>query len=58
MTSMREYKDRPQFFDSMLALAIEQLVKDFPNDAELGAEVRKLMLLRSYVYVKEADATD
>ena len=58
MTSMREYKDRPEFFDSMLTMAIEQLVKDYPNDAELGREVRKLMQLRSKVYDKEDNATN
>lgn len=51
---MREYKDKPEFFDSMLAMAIEQLVKDFPNDAQLGEEVRKLMRLREKVYDKNA----
>lgn len=46
---MRQYKDRPQFFDSMLATAIEQLVKDYPDDRELGEQVRKLMELREKV---------
>lgn len=49
MTSMREYKDRPEFFDSMLAMAIEQLVKDYPDDRELGEQVRRLMELREKV---------